>query len=691
MVHDSEEGRWTTRRSADRADGGPGCGALALLAVAVPVAGGLWWRHHAAQQHEQALERQEKHAEEAFAPAIERMQPAPEATWDVDRTIRVVHGLDLAMKDQHGLDDWLQVLARQDYRGVDPDVLAARQRILEVLQPLYAKQTEAEDQQAMWELTSEMLLATLSVVQVSGDVDALTPSGSFSVDRKQARTLWEDLKQRQEDHRALQREIEALDQQLFDALVDYADTYWEVVEAWDRLSVLRDRAYLAAREGDWVAAEQSAKLAIERSPTEREAHLLAAMAIIEEGVPERYDEAKALLDEAIEQHPDQTAPALLLLGVLDARRGDAAGAKLYLQQAAAYYPKQADQLLDMLDPYKMRSFLQKSREGTFIVELYRSTMLGAGYFSPDLQLARLSFQQGDFEGGRQKVLDHFARRRAQRQWDFVISDIDFCQELLGADFRKIFPEDAWLDLEVSRPMVGSGLKLAVDNRGDRTLHNATLVLALHLTDMFPGQYAAVPAPSTVPAVVAHDRTDFGTLVLPALTVADQPKTAEDIVEHRAILISDEAVVWVDTDAFKTAEAEEFRKERQAAQAGIRPPPAPKALQGTWQQVVGGLSREVDLQIEQKYGKDNVLIELPRELSILHPVFRLKYGDQLLVAQDNVLKGDRIELRFAGVDNFDGAVPSDDLELVLASPLGDLVLSWAPTGELTWDYRGVRPP
>jgi tetratricopeptide (TPR) repeat protein len=670
-----------------------GCAALLILALALPAGGIAWWRHRAGEARERALAQQHDKAEAVFEPAIRQLEPPAEPSWDIDRTVRVIHGLDRAMADQQDLDGWLRVLARQDYRGVDPEVLEARQRILEVLRPLYAKQTEAADQAAMWELTSEMLLATLSVVSVSGEVNPLSPSGTFSVDREQARTLWEDLKQRQDDHRALQREIEALDQDLFDALVDYADTYWQIVEDWDRLSVLRDRAYLAAREADWDAAEGAAREAIARAPREREAHLLAAMAIIEQGEPERFDEARALLEETIDEHPDQTAPALLLLGVLASRQGDTKAARLHLQQAAAYYPKQADQLLDMLDPYQMRSFLQKSREGTYIVELYRSTMLGAGYFSPDLQLARLSFEQGDFEAGRQKVLDHFARRRSQQQWDFVISDIAFCQELLGADFRKIFPEDAWLDLDVSRPLVGAGLKLAVDNRGDRTLHNATLVLALHLTDMFPGQYAAVPAPQTVPAVVAHDRTDFGTLTLPELTVAERAKSVDDIVAHRAILISDEAVVWVDTDAFKTAEADEFRKARQAAQAGIRPPPAATShqpLRPTYERVVGELSREADLRIEQKYGADNVLIELPRELSILHPIFRLKYGDQLLVAEDNLIEGDRIVLRFAGVDNFDGAAAPDDLELVLASPLGDLVLTWKPSGALTWDYRGVRP-
>jgi hypothetical protein len=534
-----------------------------------------------------------------------------------------------------------------------------------------------------------MLLATLSVVQVSGKVNVMNPTGDFSVDRDQAKKLWEDLKERQKAHADLQREVDALDQQLFEAMVDYSDVYWKYVEEWDKLVTLRDRAYLAVHDGDWKAAEASAKLAIARAPSEREAHLLAAMAIVEQGDPERLDEAKQLLEQTIDQHPDQSAPALLLLGVLAEKQGDDAGARLHLQQAAAYYPKQSDQLLDMLDPYKMRAFLEKSREGGFIVEQYRSTMLGAGYFSPDLQLARLYFDQGDFEAGRAKVLDHFARRRAQQQWDFVIDDIAFCEDLLGPNFRSIFPEDTWLDLVVSRPMLGSGLALSVHNRGDATLHNATLVLALHLTDMFPGQYTAVAAPTTVPAVLAHDDTDFGAID-PKLQVGGVDKTMDDVVEHRAILIADEAVSWVDTEQFKTAEGEEFRKARQDAKAGLRPPaPAPAApLQATYDRLIQGLSQQAELKVEEKFGDDNVLVTLPRELSILHPLFRLKYGDERVVAKDNVIDGDRIVLRFPSVGDL--SRPQGDLELVLTTPYGDVVLSWKPSGELTWDYRGVRP-
>ena len=641
---------------------------------------------------EEAAAAQAAAAEDAFAPALGSLE-AEGPSYDLDKTVRIIHSVDVALRDHDDFEGYLRYMAQQDYRDVAPEVREARTDLLEVLQPLYAKQTEQADQQAMWEMTSELMLATLSVVSVSGDVDMVAPSGEFSVDREQARALWRDLKDRQLEKRALQRDIDALEEDLVEALVGYADVYYRYVDEWDQLSILRDRAYLAVHNGDWEAARAAASAAIEQAPKEREAHLLLAMAMIEQGNPEDLPEVRRLLEETMAEHPDRTAPALLLVGALEARLGNTEQARLAYQQAAAYYPKQADALLDMLDPYKMRSFLNASREGSFIVEQYKSTMLGSGYFSPDLQLAKLLFDAGDFHGGKRKVLDHFARRRNQQQWDFILSDIEFCQELLGPDFWQIFPEDTYLDLEVSKTMLGSSLNLSVNNRSPKALRNATLVLALHFTDMYPGLYEALPAPQTLPVVPPHESTSFGTLDI-ELELNGVPKTVDDIVQHRAILVTNDAVLWVDTDEFKLAVAEAREQARQTPKVGGAAPAAPNPVQRhpefmeTREAIVAGLSNGLDLHIEQKYGADNVLIELPRELSILRPVFRLKYGDEIFTASDNLIEGDRIALRFSGVENFDDVASTDDLELVVGSPFGDIVLTWNAAGELTWDYAGV---
>ena len=322
----------------------------------------------------------------------------------------------------------------------------------------------------------------------------------------------------------------ALEGDLLRAMTDYSEVYYRYVDEWDDLSVLRDRAYLAAHNGDWDTVVDAATVAIEKAPQEKEAHLLLAMALIEQDQPEQDGRILALLDEYISEHPDSTAPAFQLLGIQHTRMGRTADARLALQQSAAYYPKQAEQLTDMLDPYKVRSFLRKSREGGFILELYKSTMLGAGYWSPDLQMARMLFESGETEAGKEKVLDHFSRRRNQQQWDFVLSDIEFCYDLLGPSFWEIFPEDTYLDLEIEQTMFGSSLNVGINNRSDRTLRNASLLLALQFTDMYATDYEVMAAPRTLPAVPAREETSFGTIEV-ELELFGGTKTVDDIVHH----------------------------------------------------------------------------------------------------------------------------------------------------------------
>ena len=657
-------------------------GAGVLAVATAGVFGGLHWRS------EQALVAHRAQAEQDFAPVYDRLDQAAAApTYDLDETIKVIHEVDLALAESDDLGAYLRSMARRDYAGVAPEVLAARRDLMDVLFELYAKQAEIEDQEEMWSLTSELLLTTLSVVGGEADMGPLGPRGSIQIDKEQAQQMLDELRDRQEVRMDLGRDERELESRLVDSLVDYAAVYHRYVEEWDRLCTVRDRAYLAAWNGDWPTTLAAADEAIRMAPHEREAHLLKALALVELGElgdSEGPAEVDEVLAAYIDAHPDATAPAFLLLGLAEARRGRTEQARLHLQQAAAYYPKQADVLGDMLDPYRMRSFLRKTREGSYVIELYKSTMLGAGSFSPDLQLARLFFEEGNFEAGRVKVMDHFSRRRTQQQWDFLLSDIAFSQTLLGEDFRRIFPEDHYLDLEVKPTMMGGKLEVGVVNRSGRALHNATLVLALHFTDMHADDYETFVAGKTQPAVMPHDSTDFGTVPI-EFNLHGVLKSVDDIVTHRAILVADEAVLWVDTDAYKIAEAEEFRAGR--ADAGDRAEAQARAAVAAGGRRTNLVERIVDeaqsrstLSIDQRaLVSDGVTITLPKELAVLRPLFRLKYGDDVFTADDNLIVGDQIELSFDSVQDFDDGQPTGQLELVASTVLGDLVWTWGPEG------------
>lgn len=665
-----------------------GCAVAVAAAILLPAVGAGVWKWDADRRMEAALTAQGQAAAAEFAPALARLDQGKDAAApvDLDRTVRVIHGIDLALKQSGSLKEYLALMAREDYRGVDPKVIAARQELMGILMDLYSRQLEQEDQAAMWELTSQLLLQTLSVVEVEGDMSALSPTGGFSVDRSQAQRLLGDLQERQREEKRLAREVDVLENQLIDRLTAYSGAWHETLDEWDRLCIQRDRAYLAVANGDWKTAIEASSAAVAMAPHEKEAHLLLALAIIESGDTEKGDPAQ-LLEDYIAAHPDSSAPAFLLLGTWRARTGDLAQARLDLQQSATYYPRQADQLTSMLDPYEMRSFLRKSREGAYIVELYKGTMLGAGYFSPDLQMARLLFEAGDAEGGRTKVMDHFARRRSQGQWDFLISDVNFCQELLGADYRLIFPEDAWLDLVAEPTLLGSGLSLSVKNRSDRTLHNTTLVLALHLTDMHPDDYETLTAAKTMPAVVHGQETSFGDVEV-AIPMFGETKGVGDIVRTRAILVSNEAVVWVDTDEYKIAEAAEF------AAARARAPAPADAAESSAIALLRDQARTASRASSQarieprKLLRDDVLIEVPRELMVLRPVFRLRYRGAEIVASENVIDGDRIKLRFPAVADFEPGSSAEPMVLVVGSIFGGMEITFAPNGDVSYRLAGV---
>lgn len=676
-----------TRRAPSRL--AIGCSGLVVMASVVVA--GLWWCQ--STRTARALDEQAEQAEQMFEPADQALAAAIESPgpgYDIDRTIRVVHGLDLALAERADLQTYLREVATQDLRGVAPDVLEARRSVLGVLQQLHARQIRAADQEANWDFVQKAVPGILSII--SGGVGAT--GANVKVSGEQAAQLYQDIRSEHRVRKLLRDEIDALDQQLFEALLDYSSVYWKYVDEWDELSILRDRAYLAMHDRDWEGVEQAASRAIEMAPHEREAHLLKGLALIEQDDPERLQEASELLHGMLQDHPQQTAPTFTLLGVLATRQGATTEARRHFEQSAAYYPKQASHLLDMLDPYEMRAFLQGSREGQRIVEEYQATMLGAGYFSPDLQLARMAFAAGDFEAGRAKVMDHFARRRSQKQWNLVISDLEFCYSMLGDDFRTIFPDDGWLDLETSRSMmgVGSGLALSIRNRGDQVLHNATLIVTLQLTDMFPGTTIARPAPETVPALLAHEETSFGVLEAD-WEVGGEPKGVDDIVLARAILVSDEAVVWVDTDEYRFAEVE-ARKRAERARSGSRAvpeAPAPDgALRRAYDEVLGKVNQSAKLFVEdQMFSKDGVRIELPRGLSLAHPVFRLEYGGQTVKSTDNRLDGERIVLRFAGVGDLAGDDATNELQLVAETRFGDATFRWTRSApDKPWRFAGI---
>lgn len=643
--------------------------------------------------------KQQKHAEEQFTPVLKKMDKEVTATadtYDIDKTIKVIYQIDQAVERSDDLDTYLMTVAKQDYRNVHPEVLHARSGILKILMKLYGKQVALEDQKSMWEFTKGLLLATGSSVDAS--VGANPGILSLEYDKEEMRNYFNQLKKEEAIRKNLRKDIQELESQLLSALFDYSKVYYKYIEEWDRLCLYRDKAYLAAYDGNWSAVMENSDEAIDMAPYEREAHILKAMAMVEtmpdvrttisdtETVPSPDLEVLELLNEYIDENPGNSAPALLLKGVYYNKTGDFDKAKLNLGQASVYYPDQSDALLDMLNPYRMRAYLRKSREGNYILELYKATMLGAGYFSPDLQLARIYYDMGDVEAGNKKVLDHFSRRRSQNQWDYIINDIAYCERYLSPWFDLIMPKDYFLTLDVNAASTlgidsKKKIKLGVQNNSDIRLNNASLILCLQFTDMHRDDYHTIKVSESLPAIMPGELNAFGTETI-EFDWFGETKTAQDVVTHRAILISNEVVTWVDTDDFK------FDRLRRMKQFTDMPVDSSLAVFGlSKEELTKAIKEESDIKVSFDLTKFNISslttphtvdIDLPDELSILKPVFRMmneEKSNDLLPPLSSSIGNENIEVQFevSGLTEKQGQ--KQEIKTYIYNKYQNIIVTW----------------
>ncbi|MFB0973581.1 MAG: hypothetical protein QMB59_03310, partial [Bacteroidales bacterium] len=175
--------------------------------------------------------------------------------------------------------------------------------------------------------------------------------------------------------------------------------------------------------------------------------------------------------------------------------------------AAAEYPRQAEELTDLLNAYLNRSYLSSSVEGTYLLDLYKSTMEGSGLFSPNLQKARYYQSIGDAERCKDEILKHFFRSGNQGVYDCLLSDMTFCERNLKAGFDLIEPQDSLVRVKYAegrRLFVLANdkeLNVSLVNDSDVDLENVRVFLCIHYTDMYRDDYDVVKLPETKSTVV----------------------------------------------------------------------------------------------------------------------------------------------------------------------------------------------
>ena len=261
--------------------------------------------------------------------------------------------------------------------------------------------------------------------------------------------------------------------------------------------------------------------------------------------------AERLLNFYIALYPNRTAPALLLKGVLAAHRGQDALALIFFDQSAVEFPRQAMALTDLLEPYRHRAYLNQSVEGHYLLQLYYSTMVGSGFFSPNFQKADLFMQRGMFEESKMEIYRHFFRRGNQDVYFGFLTDMQFAENFLYSSFRKLLLEQSFFDVSITpirqtrrerRQGASEEVQVVITNNSDVDLQNVRVFLCLHYTDMYRNEYDIIRVPLSQSVVRGRTEVDFGRVALENV----QNKGYRDIVRARAIILTNDQIAWINS-------------------------------------------------------------------------------------------------------------------------------------------------
>lgn len=526
--------------------------------------------------------------------AIRNQQLVANKDYDLEKTVRVMNALELAQVNSQNFDDFLKVMARQDYEGVAPDVLEAKQKMLPILQYMYQLQALDKSLSDVWMLARSAATGGMEMtrrVNVMDIVNTMMGNPIVLLDifhhedaSKVTHKAFTNYRKDKELRQNVRNDIAKLEASYLQYLSDYAPIYHKYMKEYDAFCVEKDKVYLDLYSGQPEIALKGADNMLKKYPQCAEAQLLKAQAEIIIGVktnphslpkggdlkvisekesisvsdsnnslPHREGwggSAFSTLDTYIAQHPDKSAPAMLLRGVLYQRLGNAEQALSCFHQASVEYPRQADQLSDMFDSYCMRNYLNKTSEGLYLLQLYRSMMEGNGLFSPNLMKAKYYADNGRQEESRNEIYNHFFRRGNQKYYDGLLSDMQFCEKNLPVGFKQLLIDRKFLDVKVEPDPQwliltdDDEMQVTVRNKSGKRLENVRLFLCIHFTDMYKDEYHVVKVPQTMSIIEPNEE-----IKMTDVPLGFRDKTYDDITRIRAIAMTDDRLCWVDDIGF----------------------------------------------------------------------------------------------------------------------------------------------
>ncbi len=617
------------------------------------------------------------HVEEA------RRQAAP---YDIEQTVKVMNAVELAQQTSGSLDEFLTAFAQLNLAMVAPEVLKGEQALLDILQEM--RRLELENSQ--WKCASLFLSGLHVAQQTSQSVEAgEVVSGAVAmVSREMAVNAFVEIERYAcalaDVRKQYEERVEILKQMYLQYLSSYLPVYEKYCKEWDALCLKKDKAYLDIYGERFDSAYRITGEILAQYPENRETLLLHALSLTmmgmgalkgealqqvplvcmdsqaEASLPEGWsgddclEKASQVLKKYLAVYPGYSAPALVLQGLVALCRGEEGEGLTLLGQASIEYPRQAARLLEMFDLYKSRAYLTQSVEGGYLLRLYRSTMEGYGIFSPNLIKAGYHAQRHEDEASRREIFNHFFRRGNQVNFECLLSDMQFCDKFMDNCFRKMLPESSFMDLAVSHALFDKNkLNVSIDNRSNVALQNVRVFLCLHLTDMYTDEYAIVKLP-TKNQLLPMQKTDFEAVKLDL-----NGKGYNDIAHVRAIVMTDDAICWIDEPKYRQERAvaackrlvaahqsqkqidqrlraSGFNQEKLCATLRQRLKPClflREQADGLLKNMKSKLADAVAFSPESKWLKSEgkLKCEMPRSIMSLEPVFVLKTpaGQQLL--------------------------------------------------------------
>lgn len=673
---------------------------------------------------------------EAFEPSFKALQGAQGNDYDIEETVRILNGIELAQAQSENFEDFLEYMAQQDYSKVAQDVVDLRVQLLPVLQEMYLIDQEYEHIN-IWntlvrdlsvdvsQKATKQLDPTALVGEIRGLLSfmsipemAIPHSYIISSATKTGTKVFEQFQKTQKMKDDLSKRMHHVHKQYIEYLEDYMPVYNKYMQEWNQLCIIKDRTYLQLYSGQYQSAWESCQEALTRDPNNREMQLLQCMAMIQsveypehstyikmqsndvetnivsnEVLDPRLQQANQLLTNYIEKYPTYSAPALLLRGIIHAKEGNTAQAFVYFDQSAIEYPRQAEHLTDMLSSYRARTYLNNTAEGAYLLSLYQSTMEGFGLFSPNFAKATINERKGDIMSAREEIYNHFFRRSNQAVHDCLLADMEYCEEHLASSFKQLLPENSYIDVKFERcpKIMGMGsddktLKVSIFNRSDKTFENVRLFLCIHFTDMYKSEYHVVRVPS-LNRINANEYIEVGEIELNY-----QNKTFNDITRVRAIALTDNSLCWID-NVYNSETNTNYNPTRSATISELAGNANMKQRQHYFSSmnesassISESLQKNTTIELEKTGNvmKRHTLlhIRLPRIVVMLNPVYEL---NENISPDEDYLQGSTAHLVFK-----DAALEENNT-LTIKSVYTSYIIHFTSTNDSTYAISNIELP